>query len=78
MQAEIPAITPARRLSGANKSLSVTNTIAAMAITVSTDRFCTTCCSPSERSAEVVNAGGPPDVGKVRAVMERYGLVLAG
>jgi hypothetical protein len=27
--------------------------------------------------AEVLNAGGPPDFTKVRAVMERYGLVLA-
>lgn len=27
--------------------------------------------------AEVVNAGGPPDLAKMRAVMERYGLVLA-
>jgi quercetin dioxygenase-like cupin family protein len=26
---------------------------------------------------EIVNAGGPPDFAKVRAVMERFGLVLA-
>jgi quercetin dioxygenase-like cupin family protein len=26
---------------------------------------------------DIVNAGGPPDVAKMRAVMERYGLVLA-
>ena len=26
--------------------------------------------------AEIVNAGGPPDLTKMRAVMERYGLVL--
>jgi len=26
---------------------------------------------------DIVNAGGPPDFAKVRAVMERYGLVLA-
>jgi hypothetical protein len=27
--------------------------------------------------AAILNAGGPPDFAKVRAVMEKYGLVLA-
>ena len=30
-----------------------------------------------EEVAAVVNAGGPPDVAKVKAVMEKYGLIAA-
>jgi hypothetical protein len=30
-----------------------------------------------EDIAAVVNAGGPPDMAKVKAVMEKYGLIVA-
>ena len=30
-----------------------------------------------EDIAAVVNAGGPPDMAKVKAVMDKYGLVVA-
>jgi hypothetical protein len=30
-----------------------------------------------EDIAAVVNAGGPPDMAKVKAVMDRYGLIIA-
>jgi hypothetical protein len=30
-----------------------------------------------EDVAAVVNAGGPPDMAKLKAVMEKYGLIIA-